>query len=94
MTTTRRRPRRSRLTLLLLLAAAAPVAAVAAAPDADWNRFRGPNGSGVAPAAHTPARFTEADFNWRIDLPGVGHLLHWQDTPNTLRLLHAFLASL
>jgi pimeloyl-ACP methyl ester carboxylesterase len=30
----------------------------------------------------------------RVDLPGVGHLMHWQDTPNTLRLLHAFLGSL
>jgi pimeloyl-ACP methyl ester carboxylesterase len=30
----------------------------------------------------------------RVDLPGVGHLLHWQDTQTTLRLLHAFLGSL
>lgn len=30
----------------------------------------------------------------RIDLPGVGHLIHWQDTPATLRLLHSFLNSL
>jgi pimeloyl-ACP methyl ester carboxylesterase len=30
----------------------------------------------------------------RVDLPGVGHLLHWQDTPATLRLLHSFLGSL
>jgi pimeloyl-ACP methyl ester carboxylesterase len=30
----------------------------------------------------------------RVDLPAVGHLLHWQDTPATLRLLHAFLGSL
>lgn len=30
----------------------------------------------------------------RVDLPGVGHLVHWQDTPATLRLLHAFLNSL
>ncbi|MBN9120290.1 MAG: alpha/beta hydrolase [Planctomycetes bacterium] len=30
----------------------------------------------------------------RVDLPGVGHLIHWQDTPATLRLLHAFLGSL
>jgi outer membrane protein assembly factor BamB len=39
----------------------------------DWNRFRGPNGSGVDPAANTPAAFTDKDVNWRIDLPGVGH---------------------
>jgi pimeloyl-ACP methyl ester carboxylesterase len=30
----------------------------------------------------------------RVDRPGVGHLLHWQDTPDTLRLLHSFLGSL
>jgi pimeloyl-ACP methyl ester carboxylesterase len=30
----------------------------------------------------------------RVDLPGVGHLVHWQDTPTTLRLLHGFLGSL
>lgn len=30
----------------------------------------------------------------RVDLLGVGHLVHWQDTPATLRLLHAFLGSL
>lgn len=30
----------------------------------------------------------------RVDLPGVGHLVHWQDTQATLRLLHAFLGSL
>jgi pimeloyl-ACP methyl ester carboxylesterase len=30
----------------------------------------------------------------RVDLHGVGHLMHWQDTPATLRLLHGFLGSL
>lgn len=30
----------------------------------------------------------------RIDLPGVGHLPHWQDTATTCRLLHSFLGSL
>ncbi len=30
----------------------------------------------------------------RVDLPGVGHLPHTQDTAATLRLLHAFLDSL
>lgn len=31
---------------------------------------------------------------WRVDLPGVGHLIHAQDAPAALRLLHSFLASL
>jgi pimeloyl-ACP methyl ester carboxylesterase len=30
----------------------------------------------------------------RIDLPGVGHLPHWQDAATTCRLLHSFLGSL
>jgi pimeloyl-ACP methyl ester carboxylesterase len=30
----------------------------------------------------------------RVNLPGVGHLLHWQDSAATARLLHAFLGSL
>ena len=41
--------------------------------SADWPRFRGPNGSGVAAGASTPAAFTAADFNWSVDLPGKGH---------------------
>ena len=40
---------------------------------ADWPRFRGPNGSGVAPGADTPASFASRDFNWSVDLPGKGH---------------------
>jgi pimeloyl-ACP methyl ester carboxylesterase len=30
----------------------------------------------------------------RIDLPGTGHLVHWQNTAATLRLIHGFLGSL
>jgi pimeloyl-ACP methyl ester carboxylesterase len=30
----------------------------------------------------------------RVDLPGVGHLIHWQDPAACTRLLHSFLASL
>lgn len=30
----------------------------------------------------------------RVDLVGIGHLIHWQDAPTTLRLLHTFLSSL
>src|SRR5437762_10141171 len=46
----------------------------AQAGDQDWTRFRGPNGSGLAaPCAGIPAQFEEKDFNWKIELPGVGH---------------------
>ena len=39
----------------------------------DWTRFRGPNGSGVAAATELPTEWTEADYNWRVELPGEGH---------------------
>ncbi|HYE20576.1 MAG TPA: PQQ-binding-like beta-propeller repeat protein [Tepidisphaeraceae bacterium] len=64
--------RRARI-LSVLVGLSLATAAHAAAPDADWGRFRGPNGSGVAAAANTPARFGEKDFNWRVALPGYGH---------------------
>ncbi len=41
--------------------------------DEAWNRFRGPNGTGVAPAADVPNTWTEADYRFRVELPGVGH---------------------
>ena len=46
-----------------------------------WTRFRGPNGSGVSRAQTIPAEWTEADFNWRVKLPGVGHSspVLWKD---------------
>ena len=43
------------------------------APGQEWTRFRGPNGSGVSDAQTIPVRWTEADYNWRVKLPGVGH---------------------
>ncbi len=39
----------------------------------EWSRFRGPNGSGLAPASALPTTWTEQDYNWKLALPGVGH---------------------
>lgn len=39
----------------------------------EWTRFRGPNGTGISGAKTIPTQWTEADFNWKIALPGVGH---------------------
>lgn len=39
----------------------------------DWTRFRGPNGSGLSEAKTIPTSWTDADFNWKVELPGVGH---------------------
>jgi outer membrane protein assembly factor BamB len=43
------------------------------ADEASWNRFRGPNGSGISNAKTVPVRWTEKDYNWKIGLPGPGH---------------------
>ncbi len=45
----------------------------ALADEASWTRFRGPNGSGISDATTVPIRWTEKDYNWKIDLPGPGH---------------------
>lgn len=39
----------------------------------DWPRFRGPNGTGVAPALAIPDSWTDADYVWTAQLPGTGH---------------------
>jgi len=41
--------------------------------EGDWCRFRGPNGSGVSLATTVPVRWTEQDYNWTVETPGVGH---------------------
>lgn len=38
----------------------------------EWNRFRGPNGTGVHPHSESPATWNENDYRWTIDLPGSG----------------------
>ena len=50
-------------------------------------------GGTLPPEDATPLAAALPDCT-RVDLPGVGHLIHWQDTPATLRLLHSFLNSL
>ena len=40
----------------------------------EWTRFRGPNGQGQSDAAATiPVAWTQSNYNWKVDLPGVGH---------------------
>lgn len=46
---------------------------MAAGQAQEWTRFRGPNGSGLSDAKTVPTKWTVADFNWRVALPGVGH---------------------
>jgi pimeloyl-ACP methyl ester carboxylesterase len=49
---------------------------------------------GVLTPADATALTAALPDGYRVDLPGVGHLVHWQDAPGTLRLLHSFLNSL
>jgi outer membrane protein assembly factor BamB len=39
----------------------------------DWTRFRGPNGTGVSEATTIPTEWTPSDYNWKTELPGLGH---------------------
>jgi pimeloyl-ACP methyl ester carboxylesterase len=48
----------------------------------------------MLPPADTDALAAALPDCYRVSLPGVGHLIHWQAPEATLRLLHAFLASL
>jgi len=38
-----------------------------------WTRFRGPDGTGVSDAPAIPVTFSEADYRWKVQLPGSGH---------------------
>ena len=38
----------------------------------EWSRFHGPNGQGQSDT-RLPVKWTEADYNWRVELPGLGH---------------------
>lgn len=58
---------------ILALLIALSLGLLANAADENWPRLRGTNGSGVASAASIPAEWTEKDFLWKIDLPGIGH---------------------
>jgi len=43
------------------------------AAQADWARFRGPDGTGIGPAPEVPSNLTEKNFRWNTALPGSGH---------------------
>jgi outer membrane protein assembly factor BamB len=45
----------------------------ALADDANWPRFRGPNGGGIGAAANVPIQWTTNDYRWKVRLSGIGH---------------------
>ena len=59
--------------IVTLAAAALLLSATARAEEGEWSRFRGPNGTGISDAATVPVAWTDADYNWKITLPGTGH---------------------
>ena len=56
-----------------LAAVALVVSSVSAADEGEWSRFRGPNGTGISRGTTVPVAWTDADYNWKIKLPGTGH---------------------
>lgn len=39
----------------------------------NWPRFRGADGSGVAPEQGIPTAWKASDYAWQVEIPGVGH---------------------
>ncbi len=59
--------------MMRVLAVCGAAVAVAVGSAADWARFRGPNGTGVAADA-APVRFDlKTDLAWKTEIPGVGY---------------------
>ena len=57
----------------LIAVAMLSVCAAVHAAEAEWGRFRGPDGLGISAAATIPVKWTENDYNWKVALPGMGH---------------------
>lgn len=75
--------------LSLFLVAGAPLVTNAADVQSQntWSRWRGWNGAGQGGEASFPVEWTEKDWKWSAELPGVGHAspVVWDD--------HIYLAS-
>jgi len=58
------------------------IAVIGAANAENWPRFRGSNGTGVAPDSNIPTEWTQDDLTWKIQLPGDGNAspVVWGDT--------------
>ena len=62
-----------KLTPAKFLLALALLSQTPAAFAQEWTRFRGPNGTGISHAKTIPTKITDAEINWKTELPGVGH---------------------
>jgi outer membrane protein assembly factor BamB len=61
-----------RFTIVLCLCAGLAEGFHSVAFAQEWNRFRGPNGSGVSSTV-VPTKWSDSDYDWKLDLPGKGH---------------------
>lgn len=43
------------------------------AEETKWNRFRGPNGTGIDTSEELPVKWTDKNFEWKTAIPGKGH---------------------
>lgn len=57
----------------LLLASLTLLVVGSLLPAADWNRFRGPNGTGVSTDKGVPVQWTDRDVVFKTRLPGSSH---------------------
>lgn len=62
-----------RFSIVVTLASSFAVASGAASDAQDWNRFRGPNGEGGVDGVDFPSKWTDADYAWKVSLPGAGN---------------------
>ncbi len=60
-------------TCFVLLFCAVSLLPSRSASGQQWTRFRGPNGGGECDASTIPTTWTSEDYNWRVELPGIGH---------------------
>jgi len=58
---------------LQVLLAALAILWASVSQGQEWTRFRGPNGQGISDARTIPVKWTEKDYNWKVELPGGGH---------------------
>ena len=71
-----------------------PLAAAAAVRSPALLVIGDPKCGGMLPPPESDSLAAALRDCSRVDLTGIGHLIHWQDAQTTLRLLHTFLGSL
>ena len=60
-----------RLAMAFLVTGSVLLSNVASAEN--WSRFRGDNGEGVSSQKGIPTSWSDGNYKWNIELPGVGH---------------------